>query len=119
MTCYLSTRVLLLVENFIQKKIFAISTNESTEFTTGHVFYNLAYTYKFQLKTTMASFFLQKKWLHQYKPWSAIREALTVSSRLLSLRTEVTDKSQLYYELPAKISLTNGKYLKYVELLSC
>ena len=32
-----------------------ISTNESTEFTliTGHMIYNPAYTYKFQLKTTL------------------------------------------------------------------
>ena len=30
-----------------------ISTNESTEFITGHVIYNPAYTYKFQLKTTI------------------------------------------------------------------
>jgi hypothetical protein len=29
-----------------------ISTNESTLFITGHVIYNPAYTYKFQLKTT-------------------------------------------------------------------
>ena len=29
-----------------------ISTNESTEFIIGHVIYNPAYTYKFQLKTT-------------------------------------------------------------------
>ena len=29
-----------------------ISTNESTQYITGHVIYNLAYTYKFQLKTT-------------------------------------------------------------------
>ena len=29
-----------------------ISNNESTEFITGHVSYNPAYTYKFQLKTT-------------------------------------------------------------------
>ena len=29
-----------------------ISNNESTEFIKGHVIYNLAYTYKFQLKTT-------------------------------------------------------------------
>ena len=32
-----------------------ISTNESTEFITGHVIYNPAYTYKFQLKTTQIS----------------------------------------------------------------
>ena len=32
-----------------------ISTNESIEFITGHVIYNLAYTYKFQLKTTNMS----------------------------------------------------------------
>ena len=30
-----------------------ISTNESTRFITGHVIYNPAYTYKFQLKTTV------------------------------------------------------------------
>ena len=30
-----------------------ISTNESTQFITGHVIYNPAYTYKFQLKTTV------------------------------------------------------------------
>ena len=30
-----------------------ISTNESTRFITDHVIYNLAYTYKFQLKTTI------------------------------------------------------------------
>ena len=29
-----------------------ISTNESTQFTTGHVIYNPAYTFKLQLKTT-------------------------------------------------------------------
>ena len=29
-----------------------ISTNESTQIITGHVIYNLAYNYKFQLKTT-------------------------------------------------------------------
>ena len=31
--------------------IRVISTNESTEFITGRVIYNPAYTYKFQLKT--------------------------------------------------------------------
>ena len=30
-----------------------ISTNESTQIVTGHVIYNLAYIYKFQLKTNM------------------------------------------------------------------
>ena len=39
-----------------------ISTNEGTEFITGHVIYNPAYTYKFQLKTIIevcyGSFFL-------------------------------------------------------------
>ena len=32
-----------------------ISTNESTRIITGHVIYNPAYTYKFQLKTTMCN----------------------------------------------------------------
>ena len=33
-----------------------ISTNESTRIITGHVIYNPAYTYKFQLKTTKDCF---------------------------------------------------------------
>ena len=32
-----------------------ISTNESTRFITGHVIYNPAYTYKFQLKTAIVA----------------------------------------------------------------
>ena len=54
-----------LVENLFEKKNplqdllsslnTVISTNESTEFITGHVIYNPAYTYKFQLKTTKAT----------------------------------------------------------------
>ena len=34
-----------------------ISTNEGTQIITGHVTYNPAYTYKFQLKTTNISWF--------------------------------------------------------------
>ena len=40
-----------------------ISTNESTRFVTGHVIYNPAYTYKFQLKTTIAASFGAKQML--------------------------------------------------------
>ena len=36
-----------------------ISTNESTRIITGHVIYNPAYTYKFQLKTTYTVFSLK------------------------------------------------------------
>ena len=43
-------------KNPLQDLLFSlnavISTNESTRIITGHVIYNLAYTYKFQLKTT-------------------------------------------------------------------
>ena len=54
--------MLSLVENLFVKKNplqdllsslnAAISTNESTRIITGHVIYNPAYNYKFQLKTT-------------------------------------------------------------------
>ena len=53
--------MLSLVENLFKKNplqdLFSslnavISTNESTRIITGHVIYNPAYTYKFQLKTT-------------------------------------------------------------------
>ena len=57
MTCYNSSA---LIGGFFFKKRFAlqseysnlISTNESTRIITGHVIYNPAYTYKFQMKTT-------------------------------------------------------------------
>ena len=34
-----------------------ISANESTQIITGHVIYNSAYTYKFQLKTTLETIY--------------------------------------------------------------
>ena len=55
-------RVLSLVENSFKKNPLqdllsslnpVISTNKSTEFITDHVIYNPAYTYKFQLKSTV------------------------------------------------------------------
>ena len=59
----LKIQVLSLVENlslkenplqdFLSSLNAIISTNESTESITGHVIYNPAYTYKFQLKTTL------------------------------------------------------------------
>ena len=57
--------MLLLVENLFQKNPLqdllsslntVISTDESTHIVTGHVIYNLVYTYKFQLKTTYVSY---------------------------------------------------------------
>ena len=41
------------LQDFLSILNAVISTNESTEFTTGHVIYNPAYTYKLQLKTTL------------------------------------------------------------------
>ena len=43
-----------------------IFTNRRTRFITGHVIYNPAYTYKFQLKTTLV-FYLQPIPLLQYQ----------------------------------------------------
>ena len=40
-----------------------VSTNESPCIITGHVIYNSAYTYKFQLKTTIAASFGAKQML--------------------------------------------------------
>ena len=40
-----------------------VSANESTRFITGHVIHNPAYTYKFQLKTTIAASFGAKQML--------------------------------------------------------
>ena len=40
-------------QDFLSRSNAVISTNDSTRFITGHVIYNLAYTYKFQLKTIM------------------------------------------------------------------
>ena len=50
-------KILFVKKNHLQDLLLSliavISTNESTQIITGHVIYNLAYTYKFQLKTTM------------------------------------------------------------------
>ena len=46
------------LQYFLSNLNAVISTNESTEFITGHVIYNQAYPYKFQLKTTVMSYFL-------------------------------------------------------------
>ena len=40
------------LQNLVSRQNAVISTNESTQIIIGHVTYNLAYTYKFQLKTT-------------------------------------------------------------------
>ena len=61
MTCYDSSALIggksISKKNSLQDLLSGltavISTSESTEFRTGHVIYNLAYTYKFQLKTTL------------------------------------------------------------------
>ena len=49
-----------------------ISTNESTRIITGHVIYNPAYTYKFQLKTTT----LRLKMLGHFAPFLKSEKAL-------------------------------------------
>ena len=41
------------LQDFLSSLNAVISTNERTEFIKGHVIYNPAYTYKFQLKTTL------------------------------------------------------------------
>ena len=41
------------LQDFLSSLNAVISTNESTQIVTGHVIYNSAYTYKFQLKTTI------------------------------------------------------------------
>jgi hypothetical protein len=41
------------LQNLLSSLNAVISTNESTRIITGHVIYNPAYTYKFQLKTTL------------------------------------------------------------------
>jgi hypothetical protein len=43
-------------QDFLSSLNAVISTNESTEFITGHVIYNPAYAYKLQLKTTHVTF---------------------------------------------------------------
>ena len=65
MTCY-KFELLALVESLFLKNPLqdllsslnaVISTNESSRIKTGHVIYNPAYTYKFQLKTTKVKHF--------------------------------------------------------------
>ena len=56
-----------LVKDFFLNKF---STNESTRIITGHVIYNLAYTYKFQLKTTIDTINIFSCWkLNNWNLW--------------------------------------------------
>ena len=41
------------LQDFLSSLNVVITINESSEFITGHVIYNQAYIYKFQLKTTI------------------------------------------------------------------
>ena len=45
------------------------------EFITGHVIYNLAYTYKFQLKTTFGTVWRIHK-IHRLDPWCLLKDVL-------------------------------------------
>ena len=55
----MNSSALIFFENHLQDLLSSqnsvISTNKSTQFITGHVIYNPAYTYKFQLKTTFTT----------------------------------------------------------------
>ena len=55
MTCYKfeCSHWWKILQDLLSSLNAVISTNESTQIITGHVIYNLAYTYKFQLKTTI------------------------------------------------------------------
>ena len=61
MTCYNLSALIggkfIFFKNNLQDLVSSlnavISTKESTQIITGHVIYKLAYTYKFQVKTTM------------------------------------------------------------------
>ena len=69
----------LFKKNPLQDLLFSlnavISTNESTEFITGHVIYNLAYTYKLQLKTTFETVWKSHK-IHRLDPWYLLKDVL-------------------------------------------
>ena len=62
--------MLPLVKNPLQDMLSSlnavISTNESTQVITGHVIYNPAYSYKFQLKTTIVLANLDKNNEHYH-----------------------------------------------------
>ena len=56
MFCSVPDRVKNPLQDLLSSLNAVISTNESTESITGHVIYNLAYTYKFQMKTPIESY---------------------------------------------------------------
>ena len=70
-----------MVENLFKKKLLqdlfsslnaVISTDDSTQIITGHVIYNLAYTYKVQLKTTIVAEQVLCKILHVHYWWFSV-----------------------------------------------
>ena len=58
-----------------------ISTNESTRIITGHVIYNPAYTYKFQLKTIIKNWL----WNSDFSMYFFDRSAFWASDNVVSL----------------------------------
>ena len=52
------------LQDLLSSRNAVISTNESTQFITGHVIYNTAYTYKCQLKTPIIKDSLSMKMIY-------------------------------------------------------
>ena len=100
------------------------------EFITGHVIYNPAYTYKFQLKTTFIRILNSKFRISNSKSMPCIRWANFLNFRIITdLVKEVAHYKQIYHQkclkpfdvadLPSWVGLTNNHEYKFTSFLNC
>ena len=79
-----------------------ISTNKSTRIITGHVIYNPAYTYKFQLKTTIVTIF------HEKTSLTARRSRIIVAERKSSIVRRNLDPN-FHFSMASEIDVDDKK----------
>ena len=91
-----------------------ISTNESTRIITGHVIYNPAYTYKFQLKTTKVSNVKRKRTIERLKKKESVvhEENLKVQKEIgLEIGREIPVTIEVQEELQNNGKIDNQEYV--------
>ena len=90
------------------------STNERTRIITGHVIYNPAYTYKFQLKTTKVSNVKRKRTIERLKKKESVvhEENLKVQKEIgLEIGREIPVTIEVQEELQNNGKIDNQEYV--------
>ena len=102
------------LQDFLSSLNAVISTNESTRIITGHVIYNLAYTYKFQLKTTKVSNVKRKRTIERLKKKESVvhEENLKVQKEIgPEIGRDIPVTIELQEELQNNGKIDNQEYV--------